>query len=195
MAVGISNNIIGSMKEQMLVFLDLETTGLSHKYHRIVEIGMIKVKNQKIIDTFDELVNPGMEIPYGATAVHGIEDCHVINKPRIKKHKKNIKEFIGDSIIVTHNGKTFDRHFLHNELKEVIIEEHRHIDFLPLSRRVDCACVGGHSLPAIAKRYRIQIRNSHRALGDTKILYKCFFKLLSKHEINSLQEVFKILGK
>ena len=58
-----------SIKELTFVAFDIETTGLIPVVNRIVEIGAIKFTNKKIIDTFEELIDPKMPISPGATAV------------------------------------------------------------------------------------------------------------------------------
>ena len=52
--------------------LDFETTGFSADYDRVIEVGVVKIKNYKIIDTFQEFVNPGMRITGAITSLTGI---------------------------------------------------------------------------------------------------------------------------
>ena len=47
-------------------------TGLHPKSDKIIEIGAIKVKNGKIIDTYAMMVNPMMVIPQRITELTGI---------------------------------------------------------------------------------------------------------------------------
>ncbi|MCU0407248.1 MAG: exonuclease domain-containing protein, partial [Ignavibacteriaceae bacterium] len=55
------------LNETEFSVLDVETTGLSARNNRIIEIGIVKVKNLKIIDRFSTLINPGCDIPYFIT--------------------------------------------------------------------------------------------------------------------------------
>ena len=59
------------------VVLDTETTGLGH-LDRIVEVSCIDKDGHVLVDT---LVNPGMQIPASAVAIHGITDADVAGKP------------------------------------------------------------------------------------------------------------------
>ena len=42
--------------------LDVETTGLSAQYNNIIELGIVRVKNLKIVEKYHSLLNPGREI-------------------------------------------------------------------------------------------------------------------------------------
>ncbi|MDV3181252.1 MAG: exonuclease domain-containing protein, partial [Candidatus Phytoplasma australasiaticum] len=41
---------------------DIETTGFSKTRDRIISIAAVKIQNGKIIEYFDELINPGKDI-------------------------------------------------------------------------------------------------------------------------------------
>ena len=64
----------GQNLDETYVVFDLETTGFSPKNDKIIEIGAVKVKNGKIIDSFSEFVNPRRPIPYKITELTGISD-------------------------------------------------------------------------------------------------------------------------
>jgi len=64
-----------------LVFFDLETTGVNTATDRIVQISMIKVFPDGKEDKYNYFVNPGIPIPAEATAIHGITDEMVRDKP------------------------------------------------------------------------------------------------------------------
>ena len=44
--------------------LDFETTGFSADYDRVIEVGVVNIKNDKIIDTFQEFVDIQMSGEY-----------------------------------------------------------------------------------------------------------------------------------
>src|SRR5690606_27422779 len=49
--------------QQVYIVVDVETTGGSSQFHRITEVGAVKVQNGEIIDEFHSLVNPTRPIP------------------------------------------------------------------------------------------------------------------------------------
>src|SRR5690606_5341836 len=67
--------------DRPLVFLDLETTGLSPAHDRIVELAIIKVTPQGDVLERVRRFDPGCPIPPEATAVHGIGDDDVRGEP------------------------------------------------------------------------------------------------------------------
>ena len=54
-----------------LVF-DFETTGLEPRRDRIIQVGLCHVQDGQVSDRAGWLVNPGVEVPREATAIHGI---------------------------------------------------------------------------------------------------------------------------
>ena len=71
-----------------LVVFDLETTGVSVTHDRIVEICLLKVFPDMREEIRTYRINPGIPIPAGATAVHGISNADVADKPSFKEMSK-----------------------------------------------------------------------------------------------------------
>ena len=107
-----------AVKDITFVSFDIETTGLSPIKDRIVEIGAVKFKNQKIIDTFQEFVDPKMPISPGASAVNGITDDMVLGKATIEEILPRFNSFLGRNIPVAHNAP-FDVGFLSYDISRL----------------------------------------------------------------------------
>ncbi len=97
---------------------DLETTGSNQKSDKIIEIGLVKIENLKIVQTKDFLINPEMKIPEFIQGLTGISQENVKNAPLIEEVIDEIIEFMGDSILVAHNI-SFDVPFFYSVLKRL----------------------------------------------------------------------------
>ena len=99
-----------------ICFFDLETTGINITNDRIVEISILKVFPNGKEERHTWLVNPTIPIPPEVTAVHGISDADVANKPPFKELAKEVYQLIKDSDLAGFNFNRFDIPLLAVEL-------------------------------------------------------------------------------
>ncbi len=102
----------------MIIFFDLETTGVSTTKDRIVQISAVKVdKDFNIIpDTKKKLlINPEMPIPAGATKVHGITDEMVKGQPNFKSYATSMFNYFDGCVVAGYNISVFDVPLLSEE--------------------------------------------------------------------------------
>ena len=102
------------------IVLDTETTGMDPEQgHRIIEIGCVEQENHLPSGrTLQLYINPERDIPPEATAVHGITDEFVKDKPVFSEVFDQFLEFIDGAKLVIHNAE-FDMKFINWELKQV----------------------------------------------------------------------------
>jgi DNA polymerase-3 subunit epsilon len=98
-----------------LVVLDLETTGVDVEKDRIVEICMHRIGGGAATVTM--LLNPGRPIPTEATAVHGITDADVANKPSFNDVHHELLAFLSGADVAGFNVRSFDVPMLSAEFK------------------------------------------------------------------------------
>ena len=157
------------------VVFDTETTGLSSRYDRIIEIGAIKIKDGKEVGRFKQYYNPGMHIPESASRINHITDEMVASMPRIEDDLDRILEFFGSCVLVAHNA-TFDIGMLNATLLRDGREELTNpvIDTLPLSHYL-FPKAGRHSEGAMLRSLGLgDIYNdteAHEADYDAEKLY------------------------
>ncbi|OAI54381.1 hypothetical protein AYO44_03675 [Planctomycetaceae bacterium SCGC AG-212-F19] len=77
----VSKTFVNLRLTRQLVVLDLETTGISAKTDRIVEVAAVKFLPDGERCRYHRRINPGVPIPPAATAVHGIRDEDVADCP------------------------------------------------------------------------------------------------------------------
>ena len=159
--------------------LDLETTGISHFTEKITEIGIIKIKDGKEIGTFETFVNPEKPIPERVQEITHITDDMVKDAPTIEEVLPKMIEFIGDSVVVTHNTD-FDVTWLkYNYEKYGYKWENTYIDTLRLAKAV-YPHFSRYKLGFIADKLGIVVEVAHRALDDVKTLVQVFGKMIEE---------------
>lgn len=94
---------------------DVETTGMSPVYDRIVELAALRIDRDGKTSRFSSLVNPGRKIPRGVVAVHHITDEMVAGAPEFGRIAADFLEFACGSTLVAHNAR-FDLAFLQESL-------------------------------------------------------------------------------
>ena len=178
------------------VAFDLETTGLSPYFNRIVEIGAVRFRGDGTeIARFQQLVNPACHIPVEVAAVHGITDQMVQGQPTIADALPQFIRFIGasDTVLLAHNA-CFDLGFLSFTLTRctMAIPEHPVVDTLALSRR-RLWDLPNHKLETVARHFGVINPDAHRALADSLVVQSIFQKLLAiPPSINRLKGLFDL---
>ncbi len=158
--------------------IDFETTGTSAQRDRVIEIGLVKLKNLKIVDTYQSLINPGVRIPSFITTLTGITNSDVSNAPCFEDIAQEINEFIGDSILAGHNLQ-FDHSFLKSEFEYSgrELNEFQKVCTLKLARRL-YPTLKSKSLGSVRKHLKLRHRNVHRGLGDATVTAKILIKMI-----------------
>lgn len=164
-----------SEKERITTFVcfDIETTGLSPETDKIIEIGALKVKEGKIVEGFNEFINPGLKLPGHIIRLTGITDEMVRYAGTEGMVVKRFLEFTGDNIIMGHNIG-FDYSFIKTAAKRQQAGfEKMGIDTLEISRKL-LPALESKSLGSMCGYYNIVNHNAHRAYDDaraTALLY------------------------
>lgn len=165
------------------VVLDIETTSNRIYDAKIIEIGAIKVRDGKVVDIFESLINPQEPIPASATAVNHITDDMVQDAPTLEQVLDDFLTFISGEILVGHNIASFDLNILYDAIEEYngFILNNDFIDTLFLARKC-LDCIENHKLETISTYYGLDISNEHRALKDCYLTKDCFQLLQKQYE-------------
>ena len=159
------------------VVLDLETTGTEPSYDDIIEISCIRVENRNPVDTFTSLVNPGYAISEFISDYTGITTEMLAPAPKIETVLPDLKNFLGDSIVVGHNLAGFDSCFLYNNFARLNhVFSNSLVDTLLLSRLMVPA-LQHHRLCDMTEYFGIPVETSHRALADCETTLSLYNKL------------------
>lgn len=168
-------NLIKFIDDYVLV--DIETTGLSPIYDDIIEIGAIKVKSNKIVDEYNELIKINRILPAKITELTGITDEMLATGKMPKTVLEEFVKFVGDNVIIGHNVN-FDLGFLYDKCKKYLnyYLNNDYIDTLYLARKLVPNSYN-HKLGTLAKLFNISYEGAHRGLKDVEITYEVYNKL------------------
>lgn len=163
------------------IAIDVETTGLSPKHDRIIEIGALKVINGAIEGKFHSLINPNMLLPQKAKEITGISDEDLLDKPLITDIIFDLRDFIGELPLLGHMIIA-DFSFIKKAMvNSEILWEASGIDTLKICRRL-MPEDKKKNLSFACEYYGIKNTSFHRALDDataTHLLYKELLKYLT----------------
>lgn len=164
-----------------LVFVDLETTGGNAAYHRITEIGIVRLHHGGAVEEWSTLVNPECPIPPHIERFTGISNEMVAAAPRFAEIAGLVLEKLKSpqqrsALFVAHNAR-FDYSFLRAEFRRAELHfRAKVLCTVKLSRRL-YPQHPRHSLDALMERHALSCSARHRALGDARVLCDFWFKL------------------
>lgn len=185
---------MGLINKDQFVCLDCESTGLDLETDKIIEVAAIIFTFENIIDSFESLVNPGMDIPLQSQEIHNISNEMVFQKPEIKEILPSLLKFIGKHIIVGH-GVKFDIDLIAKEAKrsgiDCSIQSNVYIDTLRLARLYGES--PANSLENLRQHFNIPAEGAHRAMNDVKVNIPVF-KHLSK-SFQTTEQLIKRMEK
>ncbi|WP_416443918.1 exonuclease domain-containing protein [Leeuwenhoekiella sp. A16] len=165
-----------------ICFFDLETTGIDVARDRIVEISVLKVHPNGKEEKHTWLVNPTIPIPAETTAVHGISDADVADKPTFKELSSEIYNLIKDSDLAGYNSNRFDIPLLAEEMLRAEVDfdmGNRHaVDVQTIFHKME-----QRTLAAAFKFYCDSIlEDAHSAEADTIATYEVLKAQLDRYE-------------
>ena len=178
------------MGNYSVVVLDFETTGLSPDCgDRTIEVGAVLIRDNRIVDRFESLMNPGMRVSGFIEEYTGITNGMLASAPPVGQVMEKFAAFMARHHLVAHNA-SFDRRFLDAELQR--IRKKRGQEFacsMLVSRRV-YPDAPGHSLEALVRHKGLTTSGvHHRALADAEMTAHLWIAM-----VNDLKGAFK-LGK
>jgi len=154
--------------KRSMCFFDLETTGINVGSDRIVEICIVKLSPDGTEETLEQRINPQIPIPAEVTAVHGITNADVQDKPTFKEFAHKLLQFIGNSDLAGYNALRFDVPLLVEEFLRADVDfdvrMRRIVDVQNIFHKME-----PRTLSAAYKFYcNKKLENAHSALADTR---------------------------
>ena len=172
--------------------VDIETNGSDVQTHQIIELAAIKIKNGKIIDKFESLVNCN-KINEIITKITGISTKDTKNAPNLKDVLLSFKKFLGNSIFIAHDVK-FDFRFISDSFIKIGEEAilNRYLCSLALAERTVVSY--RYALSYLNETYKLNPNpKHHRAMSDVITTYGLFKLSIKncKESLNNVEDLIK----
>lgn len=179
------------------IVFDIETTGLDSSYDEVIEIGAIKIKNNKIVSKFNSLVKPKNAIDEYITELTGITNEMVKDAPTIEEVLPDFMDYIDNDILIGHNVN-FDINFIYDNLyrNKLDVLTNNFIDTMRISRKL-LPNLSHHRLIDLARYFEIDTTNNHRTLKDCEITMNVYenLKEIALRKYNNVDEFKNVFKK
>ena len=153
--------------QRPVAFIDLETTGLDTDEARIVQLATLKLFPSGETILHSRMVNPGMPIPPGAVAIHGITDENVAGCPRFGEIAPGVAAFLAGCDLAGYNIAAYDVPLLEAEFRragiEFSLEGRRIVDAMRIFHTREPRNLEG----AVRFYCGLDIEDAHSAEADT----------------------------
>jgi DNA polymerase-3 subunit epsilon len=159
-----------------VAFVDIETTGCTPGMHRIIDVAVIGARGDAVDFEWQSLVNPGVRVPAGITALTGIDNDMLADAPSFERVAKELRERLEGRVFIAHNVR-FDYGFIRREFALLgTAWRSPNLCTVRLSRALYPE-MPRHNLDAVMERHGIHIENRHRAMPDAQVLLAFWRKL------------------
>ena len=173
--------------------LDVETTGLDAKRDKIIEVGAVRIRNGKVTDRFESLVNPGRKLEDHTIQLTGITDKDLENAPDISEMIEDLLLFIGNDVLLGHKI-LFDYAFVKRAaVNQRLTFEKRGIDTLKLARKL-LPGLESKKLTSLCEHYGI-VYDAHRAVNDALAAAELYFRLTEQFPGEDVYEPIPLIYK
>jgi DNA polymerase-3 subunit epsilon len=177
-----------------IAFVDIETTGCTPGTHRIIDVAVIGAQGDAVDFEWQSLVNPGVHVPAGITALTGIDNDMLADAPPFERVAKELRERLEGRVFIAHNVR-FDYGFIRREFAYMGTQwRSPNLCTVRLSRALYPE-LPRHNLDAVMERHDIHIENRHRAMPDAQALLAFWRKLRAALPAGELQSALDVASQ
>ncbi len=166
---------MSNWSDQLAVF-DLETTGIDVETCRIVSATVAVLDTSgTAVERIDWLVDPGVDIPDGATNVHGITTQYAVDHGRVAAEAvaeivTALRRHLSDGLPIVAYNAPYDFTLLDREALRYgvapLVSPNPVVDPLVIDKAVDKYRKGKRTLEATSAFYGIDLDDAHDAGAD-----------------------------
>lgn len=173
-----------------LAFIDVETTGSRATHDRITEIAIKVWEQDKIIDSWQSLIDPEVSIPPFIQSLTGITNALVKSAPVFREVAGHIDELTKDCIFVAHNAR-FDYAFVKSEFRRLNLTWNRRVLCTVKLAKALYPQYQRHGLDALIERHKIRVEERHRAMGDVDAMLRFYQIARSEHSSEKFEDAIR----
>ena len=189
------NEVDKDLNDATYVIFDIETTGLYNEVEELIEFGAIKYRNGIIVDHIDFFVKPNKPLSNKIMKLTHINNDMLVDAIDLKSALNKIIDWIGNDVLIAHNGINFDLAFINKMLEKnnMPLIKNCLIDTMQLSRAINIE-LAQHSLGRLCRHYKIDYVEevAHRADKDAEfllIVWENLNKSLKQKNITNIKQV------
>jgi DNA polymerase-3 subunit epsilon len=169
-----------------VAFVDIETTGCTFGVHRVIDVAVIGATGDRIDFEWQSLVNPGVPVSAGITALTGIDDDMLVDAPRFEDIARELRARLEGRVFIAHNVR-FDYGFIRREFARLESQwAAPSLCTVRLSRALYPE-MPRHNLDAVMEHHGIRIEHRHRAMPDAQALLQFWRKVRAAWAGDKLQ--------
>ena len=174
-----------------VAFVDVETTGCSQGLDRVIDVAVIGATGGNLDFEWQSLVNPGVHLPAGITALTGIDNEMLASAPAFRDIARELRTRLAGRVFVAHNVR-FDYGFIRREFARLETDwRSPSLCTVRLSRALYPE-MPRHNLDAVMEHHGITIENRHRAMPDAQVLWRLWCKLRAEWPADELQRALEL---
>jgi DNA polymerase-3 subunit epsilon len=187
---------VASVPLPTFAVVDLATSGLSMRRHRVLQIGLVIVQaDGTVLDEWSSFVKLRWPLQrVGPTEIHGITRRILRGAPALDDALDELGARLDGSLFTAHNA-AFDAGFLSRASRHrpATGPLRRSLDpalcTLRMSRRLDPTREQSHRLADVCARYGVALERPHDALGDALATAAVLPHLLQAHGIADTEQL------
>ncbi len=180
----------------LFAVVDLETSGLSTRRNRILQIGLVTVDGSgDVVDEWTTLVKLRWPLQrVGPTEVHGITRSSLRGAPKLDAALDELGRRLDGTLFTAHNAE-FDAAFLARAARRRRADDplrrglEQRLCTLRMSQRLDPDRLQSHRLGDLCLRYDVALERPHDALADAAATAAVLPHLLAAHGITEREQL------
>ena len=174
--------------------VDVETSGLSTRWHRLLQVAVITIERGAVVDEWSSLIRLRWPLGrIGPRRVHGITRSTLRGAPRQRDALTELAERLDGAVFTAHNVG-FDWSFVERAARRsrVSITPAHRLCTLRMSRSLDPDRLLSHRLADVCERYGIHNDRPHDALHDARATAAALPMLLHAHGVAAADDLDRL---